>query len=185
MTSKFPEIKTTRLLLNKITHKDISEIIEYAGNKKVAETTLNIPHPYEEKDAIFWINSANQGFENRTQFTFAIRLIDSRKFIGGVGLKLNKTFNRAALGYWIAAPFWNMGYATEAVKAILHFGFNATDLNKIYATHLVENPASGKVMSKNGMVKEGELKDHTKKGDVFRSLVQYRLTKEEFELKNN
>jgi len=160
--NKFPEIKMDRLILGKLSINDVPKIIEFAGNKKVAQTTLNIPHPYGESDAIFWINSANQGFKqgfkNKTQFTFAIRTKTQEKFIGGIGLKLNIKFQRGVLGYWIAEPFWNKGYATEAVEAILKFGFNNINLNKIYATHLVENPASGKVMIKNGMIKEGELK---------------------------
>lgn len=181
---KFPEIETSRLILGKLSFEDIPKIIEYAGNKKVAETTLNIPHPYKDNDAIFWINNANKGFENKTQFTFGIRTKNRDEFIGGIGLKINIRFQRANLGYWIAEPFWNKGYASEAVEAILKFGFTEINLNKIYATHLIENPASGRVMIKNGMIKEGELKDHTKKGDFFRSLIQYRLTKKEFENKN-
>lgn len=181
---KFPEIKTDRLILRKISYPDIPKIIEWAGNKNVADTTLNIPHPYEEKDAVFWINSANQGFENKTQYTFGITLKSTTEFIGGIGLKVNNRFNRGVLGYWIAEPHWNRGYATESVAAILKFGFNELNINKIYATHLIENPASGKVMMKNGMIKEGELKDHIKKGDFYRSLIQYRLTKKEFEGKN-
>lgn len=169
--------------LEKITYSDIPKIIEYAGNKKVAETTLNISHPYQEEDAIFWINSACQGYKNKDQYTFGIRLKSTHEFIGGIGLKINLKFNRAALGYWIAESFWNNGYASEAVEAILKFGFDNLGINKIYAQHLIENLASGKVMIKNKMIKEGELKDHTKKGDIYRSLIQYRLTKEEY--KNN
>lgn len=180
---KFPEIQTSRLILGKVSYHDIPKISEYAGNKKIAEMTLNIPHPYNENDAIFWINSINQGFDNQTQYSFGIRIKTSNEFIGGMGLKVNNRFNRAELGYWIAEPFWNKGYATEALKAILKFGFEVLHLNKIYATHLLENPASGKVMIKNGMIKEGELKDHVKKGDVYQSLIQYRLTKTEFENK--
>ena len=182
--TKFPEIETKRLLLRKLSFKDIPKIIEYAGNKKVSETTLNIPHPYEEEDAIYWLNSSNIGFKEKKQFTFGIRTKIKDEFIGGIGLKININFQRGVLGYWIAEPFWNEGYATESVGGILKFGFNEIRLNKIYATHLIENPASGRVMIKNGMIKEGELKDHTKKGDSFRSLIQYRLTKIEFEKKN-
>ncbi len=172
---RFPEIETNRLLLGKLTFKDIPKIVEYAGNEKVAETTLNIPHPYDEKDAIFWINSANKGLETKTQFTFGIRTKADDIFIGGIGLKLHTRLQRAELGYWIAEPFWNKGYASEAVEGVLKFGFTEINLNKIFATHLVENPASGKVMKKNGMVKEG---------DLFRGLVQYRMTKNEYENKN-
>ena len=84
------------------------------------------------------------------------------------------------MGYWLAEPYWNQGYTSEAAAALLQYGFNTLGLHKILATHLVENPASGKVMIKNGMIKEGELKDHAKKNGVYRSLIQYRLTKEEY-----
>lgn len=178
---KFPQFSTDRLILGKVQSIDIPKIVEYAGNKKVADTTLNIPHPYHEKDAIFWLNMANQGFEKKTQFTFAIRLKTTHEFIGGIGLKINKRFDRAELGYWIGEPFWNKGYVTEAVGAVLEFGFRTLELNKIYAQFLIENPASGKVMIKNGMIKEGELKDHSKKGNQYRSVMQYRLTKAEYE----
>ena len=181
---KFPEIETNRLLLRKLSFEDIPKIIEYAGNKKVAEATLNIPHPYKEEDAIFWLNSANTGFKKKIQYTFAIRTKINNEFIGGIGLKININFKRGVLGYWIAEPFWNKGFATESVGGILKFGFNKIKLNKIYATHFFENPASGRVMIKNGMIKEGELKDHTKKGDLLKSLIQYRLTNKEFENKN-
>jgi len=176
----FPELETKRLLLSKLTTTDIPNIIKYAGNIRVAETTLHIPHPYSEADAIFWINAANDGFKNKTQYTFGIRIKNSKEFIGGIGLKINARFNRALLGYWIAEPYWNKGYASESTSAILKFGFEELNIHKIYATHLVENPASGKVMINNKMIKEGELKDHTKKGDSYRSLIQYRLIREEY-----
>ena len=93
---------------------------------------------------------------------------------------LNQRFDRAALGYWLAEPFWNNGFVTEAVGRLLAFGFQELKLNKIYATHLLHNPASGRVMIKNGMVKEGELIDHMKKGDEYMSVAQYRLTRKEY-----
>ena len=177
----FPIIESERLLLTKLQSTDIEKIIEYAGNIQIAENTLNIPHPYEKKDALFWINSANEGFKNKTQFSFAIRLRESNEFIGGIGLKINKRFDRAELGYWLGEPFWNEGYTTEAVKMLLDFGFNELALNKIFAFHAVENEASGKVMIKNGMIEEGLLKDHFKKGTEYKTAKQYRLTKSEFE----
>jgi len=180
---KFPKLNTERLILGRILVQDIPKIVTYAGNIKVAENTLNVPYPYEEKDAIFWINMANQGFENKTQYTFGLRLKSTEEFIGGMGLIMNQRFNRAELGYWVAEPFWNKGYATEALAAVLNFGFNHLKLNKIYATHLVENPVSGVVMLKNGMIKEGELVEHFKKDGVYKSVLQYRLTRKEFEIK--
>lgn len=180
---KFPQLETDRLILGQLEWTDIPKIVKYAGNKEIADKTLNIPHPYHEKDAIFWINSSMQGLKNGTQYTFGIRIKSKKKFIGGIGLKVNLRFNRAELGYWIAESFWDKGYATEATKEILRFGFEELELNKIHATHLVENPASGKVMIKNGMIKEAELKEHIKKGNLYHTLIQYRLTKSEYEMK--
>lgn len=176
----FPKLKTARLVLSKLSMQDIPAIVTYAGNKKVAETTLNIPHPYSEEDAVFWINKAREGFENKTQYTFAIRILTDDKFIGGIGLIVNQEKQQATLGYWVAEPFWNNGYATEAVGAILDFGFKTVELLKISATYLVDNPASGKVMLKNGMTSEGELPDQIKKGTRYKKLIQYSMRKAEF-----
>jgi len=95
--------------------------------------------------------------------------------------KINKENNRAEFGYWVGEPFWGQGIATEAVAAILKFGFQELNLNKIYATHYLENPSSGKVLVNNKMINEAELKEHYKNGDVYGSVIQYRLTKKEFE----
>lgn len=180
----YPVLTTTRLTLTNLKVADIPKIVEYAGNKKVAQNTLNMPHPYFEKDAIFWLNMAHEGFRTQSKYIFGIRLNTTNELIGGMGLHLNQSFNRAELGYWIGEPFWNKGYASEAAAAILKFGFEVLKINKIFATHLIENPASGKVMIKNGMVQEGTLKDHVKKGDNYQTLHQYRLTKKEYEQLN-
>ncbi len=176
----FPEMTSARLILGQLQARDIPRIIQYAGNRRIADMTLNIPHPYEEKDAIFWINASNQGFANNTQINFRIGLKENNEFMGGVGLRIESQFDRGELGYWIAEPFWNRGFATEAVSMVLKYGFETQELNKIFATHLVDNPASGKVMLKNGMIREADLVEHLKKDGKYFSLVQYRLTKTEY-----
>lgn len=176
----FPTLEANRIELSRLKASDIEAIVSYAQNEKIAANTLNLPHPYKEKDAIWWINSANQGFINQTQYTFAIRLKNTKEFIGGLGLRIDKAYNRGELGYWVAEEFWNKGYATESLKVLLNYGFNELELNKIYAVHLIENPSSGKVMSKNGMIQEGILKDHFKKDNEYKTVIQYRLTRAEY-----
>lgn len=174
------QLQTERLELRPPTAKDIPNIIQYAGDRRISDMVLNIPHPYDEQDAIFWINLNNQDRKHNLGHTFGIFLQGSDEMIGAIGIKINLEHNRGALGYWLAVPHWNKGYMTEAAKAMLDFGFHHLKINKILATHLVENPASGQVMIKNGMIKEGVLKDHFKKGDTYLSVVQYRLTKAEY-----
>ncbi len=177
----YPILTTQRLTLEQPRITDIPNLIKYAGDGKVAATTQNMPHPYQAEDAVFWLNMANTGFLSQSKYIFGIRLKATDELIGGMGLHLTPEFNRAELGYWVGVPFWNKGYATEAAGAILKFGFEQLKLNKIYAVHLIGNGSSGKVMTKNGMIKEGELKEHYKKGDEYRSVYQYRLTKGEYE----
>jgi RimJ/RimL family protein N-acetyltransferase len=177
----FPEITTSRLKLRKIKLSDLSSLVKYCNNKKISDQIINIPYPYGEEDAIFRMNFVLQGFKNKERFVFAISFKDNEELIGEIGLHLDKTNNAAQFGYWIAEPFWGKGIATEATAAILKFGFEELHLNKIYATHYPENQASGKVMLNNKMIKEAELKDHYKIGESYRSVVQYRLTKTEYD----
>ncbi|WP_019039738.1 GNAT family N-acetyltransferase [Psychroflexus tropicus] len=174
--NKLPEINTERLILTELKADDIKDIVNYASNKKISDSTLNLPHPYSEKDAIYWINLAYQGLKSRTNYIFAIRLKEESKFIGGIGLGVEKRFNRAEIGYWIAEPFWGKGIATEANKAVIEFGFKDLGLNKLTSSHLSKNPASGKVMQNSGMIKEGVLKKHILKDEIYHDLVVYGIT---------
>ncbi len=178
---RFPKIETQRLLLTELTSSDITSIVEYASNKNISNYTHNLPFPYSEKDAIYWINLANLGFKNGTKLTFGIRPKPDNEFIGGIGLTIVPEFERAEIGYWVAEPFWGKGYATEATKAIINFGFSDLGLNKLTSSHLAKNPASGKVLTKSGLMKEGVLKEHLVKNSEYHDLVVFGLTKKEFE----
>jgi len=180
----FPKLETKRLVLDQIKPADIPDIVAYAGNIKIVENTRSMPHPYHEEDAISWM-------KNKDNYIFAMRFKETHDFIGGIGLTLDVLNNRAELGYWLAEGFWNKGLTTEAVQVILRFGFEKLHLNKIVAVYIPTNTASGKVMIKNGMVKEGEFKDHdikkdhTVADDQYVSLIQYRMLKSEYELFKN
>jgi [ribosomal protein S5]-alanine N-acetyltransferase len=176
-----PKIETDRLILTELQSNDISRIVNYAANRNISEYTLNLPYPYSEKDAVYWINLSNQGLKNGTHYIYAIRLKNSNEFIGGIGLTVEQRFSRAEIGYWVAEPFWNNGYTTEATKSIIEFGFDKLALNKLTSSHLEKNPASGKVMIKCGMTKEGELKEHVCKNGAFHTLIVYGLTKTDHE----
>ena len=85
---------------------------------------------------------------------------------------------RAELGYWIGKPYWGQGYCTEAARATLDFGFEQLGLNRIFAHHFARNPASGRVMQKIGMTREGRLRQHVKKWDAFEDLELYGILKD-------
>jgi len=176
----FPELHSERLILSELTSQDIPKIVEHAGNINVSRHTLNMPHPYTREDAVSFIITSHQQFQDGKAVILAIRKREERELIGGIGLYINQRHNHAELGYWMAELFWNQGYMSEAVGKMLEYGFNHLNLHKIYAHHKIDNPASGKVMIKNGMIKEGELVDHIRKDGAYITMIQYRLTAHEY-----
>lgn len=158
-----PTITTERLILRPFTLDDAPEVQKLAGAREIADTTLNIPHPYPDGAAEKWISTHQENYEKTGSVAWAVTLKDLGQLVGAIGLTTNREFDRAELGYWISRSFWGRGYCTEAAKTVLGYGFKQAKLNRIFAFYLSRNPASGKVMQKIGMKKEGEMRQHIKK----------------------
>ena len=151
-----PTIRTRRLLLRPFAMSDAAEVQRLAGDRAIADTTLNVPHPYEDGMAEAWIGTHEREFAEGRLVNFAITLAADGALLGCIGLKLDReTPGAAELGYWVGVPYWNRGYCTEAAKAVLDYGFAELELERIHAHHLLRNPASGRVMEKIGMHAEG------------------------------
>ncbi len=181
---KFPELFTKQLRLGRIEVKCIPEIVKQASDKEIANNTLNFSYPYSDEDAVSWINMHIEGFKNESRYAFAIYNIETDEFIGGVSLGIDKANNKAELGYWIGKSFRNNGFASEAAKRVIQYGFEELKLNKILATHFLFNPASGRVLQKIGMQKEGELRENYLKNNKYEDVALYSILKSEYE-KNN
>ena len=119
-----------------------------------------------------WQNLASK---KKKPFIFGIREKENLKLIGAVGLHLDVAHHKAEVGYWLGKSFWNNGYVSEALQEVLKFGFEELKLNKIYASHFHHNPASGKVLEKNGFVFEAELKQEILKNGKYLDLFRYAL----------
>ena len=175
-----PPLLTERLLLRSFTLEDASDVQRLAGDRDVASTLTNMPHPYEDGMAEAWMHDCSEKFENGEALNFAITHRTDKHLIGGIGLRLDPKHENAELGYWIAKPYWNCGYATEAAKAVVAYGFEVLKLNRIHARRFKRNPASGRVLEKIGMQSEGCLRQHIKKWDNFEDLMVYGILKAEY-----
>ncbi len=127
-----------------------------------------------------WIGTHEPGYENGSLATFAIVLRDSPQLIGAIGLTIDREVNKGELGYWIGKPYWNQGYATEAAVAVLAFGFEDLQLNRIRAAHLTRNPSSGRVMEKAGMLLEGTARQDMMKWGKYEDLTIYGILREDW-----
>lgn len=175
-----PALKTPRLWLRAFDLADGPVVQSLAGDERIASTTLNIPHPYKDGVAEAWILSHRQLYIAGVVASFGIVLQDTRELVGAIGLHLEPRHLRAELGYWVGAPYWNRGLATEAGRAILEFAFGVLELNRVHATHFLRNPASGAVMRKLGMSYEGRMREHIRKNGVFEDVDKYAILRSEY-----
>lgn len=176
----FPILKTERLLLRDFGLTDAKEVQRLAGVREVAKGTF-IPHPYEDGIAESWIESQKKEFEEGSLVNFAIVLAVAETLIGSIGLILSQQHKWGELGYWIGVPYWNQGFCTEAVLAVMDYGFKDLNLNRIWAPHFKSNPASGRVLQKSGLQYEGRQREHYKRFGRYEDAELYGLLKREYE----
>ena len=184
MNIEFPMFQTARLVLRAFQLSDAKEVQRMAGHPSVAATTSTIPHPYLDGVAEDWISKHVDWYKNGSSVDFAIELQSSQKLIGNISLIFDKKNHKAEIGYWVGVEFWNQGYCSEAMKAVIDYAFEVRGLNKITCRHMATNPASGKVMIKNGMAQEGVLKHDLYKDGRFVDIVVYGLLRIEWEFKD-
>lgn len=154
-----PVLETERLILRAFTLSDAPRVKQLAGDREIAATTSLVPHPYPDGEAERWILTHAGSFAAGASARFAITMRESGLLIGAIGLEIHPKHRRAEVGYWIGKDYWGQGFATEALRAVLAYGFSR-GINRIWAEHFAHNPASGRVMLKTGMKYEGTLRQH-------------------------
>jgi RimJ/RimL family protein N-acetyltransferase len=175
-----PVLATDRLILRSFDLADAPEVQRLA-DYEVASCTLDIPYPYPDGAAEAWIATQQTGFEKGTHVIYAVTCRGEQDLVGATGLvEINRRHGRAELGYWVGRPFWGRGYATEAARAVIEYGFSVLNLHRIYAMHFSRNPASGRVMEKCGMVHEAHLREHVRKWGVFEDVDVWGVLRDEW-----
>jgi [ribosomal protein S5]-alanine N-acetyltransferase len=176
-----PTLETERLFLRPLTPRDAPVLSRLAGRREIADTTISIPHPYSEEQARQWIAGAADLFAKGKTVVFGLQLKREGTLAGAAGLRdIDTEHSLAELGFWVAVERWGQGYATEAARAVIGFGFEQLGLNRIYAHHMVRNPASGRVLAKLGMKPEGLLRQRVRKWGIFEDVVPMALLREEW-----
>jgi [ribosomal protein S5]-alanine N-acetyltransferase len=149
------KLQTPRLLLRELLPSDDTGMFELDANPEV--------HTYVGKNPITTIEQARdiisfirQQYIDNGIGRLAVVDKETNAFMGWAGLKLYKTeanghSNFYELGYRFIQKYWGKGYATEAAKAMIDYGFNAMGIKEIYAITDIDNTASRHVLEKCGM----------------------------------
>jgi len=139
-----PVIETERLTLRAPRLEDAKAVAQLAHDRRIAENTARIPHPYTLADAEKFIASVN-----RADGEIAFLITREKLVLGAVGIHMPE-HEPPEIGYWVGAKFWGHGYATEAVHAVIDHAFSDPDVEALAAGARVTNPASRRVLEKCG-----------------------------------
>jgi [ribosomal protein S5]-alanine N-acetyltransferase len=168
-----PRIETDRLLLRPPEAAD-ARVFQRELARVEMGRMLAVPHPYPDGGAATWIASMRPGRD------FAMVLRETAEVIGGISIFESEQHKRAELGYWCATGLWGRGYTTEAVRAIIDYGFRSLGLRRVYAECHGDNPGSRRVLEKAGMTYEGRLRQHSFRVDRFADKLVFGVLRDEW-----
>ncbi|MDG4658430.1 GNAT family protein [Ectobacillus antri] len=156
----FPILETERLYLRQITVEDATALFSTFSRSDVTRYYGMEPFTSIEQ-AEHMVKSFAEGFEAKRSMRWGISLKGEPTLLGTIGLNnWNTTHRRAEVGYELHPDYWSKGYVTEAIQAITTYSFSELQLVRLGATVFPENPASVRVLEKNGFEKEGILRNY-------------------------
>ncbi len=158
--SPFPEIKTEKLLLRRMTDADAPEIQFLRSDDRVMKY-IDREKTKSLEEAVAFIQKVNANIDNNESIMWAITLQDNpNTLIGNIGFwRIMNQHYRSEIGYMLHPDFWNMGIMKEALLAAINFGFNQMKLHSIEAHINPENTASGVLLEKTGFIREAYFKE--------------------------
>ena len=177
--SNLPVLETERLRLRPLSMRDERDMYRYASDPAVSRHVLWDAHesPRQTRSAL---RASIRQYRNGAPSSFAIERKRDRRMIGTIGFMWVSYEHRSGeVGYSLARDCWNQGYATEALSAVLRFGFDVLKLNRIEAQHEADNPASGRVMEKCGMKFEGTLRSRIFNKGRFSDVRLYAILRDD------
>ena len=156
--SSMPNLRTERLLLRKLNMHDAQDVYVYSSDPLVAKHVLWDAHR-NVAESKSYIRYMMRKYRLGEPSSWGMEYLEENRIIGTIGFMWYNEENRSAeVGYSLSRAYWNRGLMTEALSAVVRYGFERLGLNRIEAQHEVDNPASGAVMRKVGMRHEGTLR---------------------------
>ncbi|MFD2681762.1 GNAT family N-acetyltransferase [Bacillus seohaeanensis] len=179
----FPILRTDRLILRQVTKEDASSLLNYLSNEDVMKHIGLEPFKSidDALDEISWYQSI---FEKKTGIRWGITLKDQGEVIGSCGfLNLVSKHYRSEVGIELSEEHWGKGIASEALEAVIKYGFEQMNLQRIEALIEPPNLPSQKLVERQGFIREGLLRSYEFTVGKFDDLYMYSLLKQDFNIK--
>jgi [ribosomal protein S5]-alanine N-acetyltransferase len=182
-TKKIPtELQGERIIIRRLRMSDAEDLYRHLKSRDVSRWLMTVPYPYSKDEAVKFIRKSMVQWRQQTSYHFAILLKENGGLIGGCAFRLvDFEHECVGIGYWLGKKYWHQGYATETAKLLLHLGFDVLGLYRVYAGHIEPNAASGRVLEKCGMTREGVWREAIIKHGERQNMVHYAILKPEYE----
>jgi [ribosomal protein S5]-alanine N-acetyltransferase len=156
----FPELHTQRLRLRRLTESDVDVMYAMRSDTAVMQyMDMRKAETYTEAKAK--LEEMNADIDNNKGITWCINLLDHNDMIGYVSIwRIDPAHFRGEVGYALSPHFWGKGIASEALEAVVKFGFSQLCLHSLEAIINPNNNGSANVLEKQGFVKEGHFKEN-------------------------
>lgn len=174
-------LETERIILRRFTLDDAEAVFNNWTNDSEVTKYLMWPTHKAVKDSEAVLNLWVSGYEEPSSYQWAIELKETGEVIGSIGVvKRDDSIKMAHIGYCIGKKWWNKGYTSEALSAVIHFLFTQVGMNRVESRHDPNNPNSGKVMQKCGMKYEGTCGQADKNNQGICDYSMYAILAEDY-----
>lgn len=183
MSRELPQISTPRLLMRALENHQAETLWGLANGPNIADNTASIPSPYTLETAQNFIEGMQQKFHSAHLLSLGMHRRDCGELIGIVSLRINPAHCYGHLGGWVAADARNQGYAAEAARALMDYGFAELDLHRVGSQCFSRNKESARVMEKIGLRYEGCMRGAFLKNGVHEDMLVFATVREDWELR--
>lgn len=179
--SRLPVIETERLILRKLTMRDASDMFRYCQDKEVARHVLWEAHTSILETRAYIRYNLYQ-YRSGEPASWGIVLRETNRVVGTIGyMSYNADNSTVEIGYSLAREQWGKGLMTEALLAVIGETFRTLKVHRIEAMHFTDNPASGRVMEKCGLIHEGHMRERICCKGVFRDVEMWGILRKDWE----
>ncbi len=176
----FPELITERLVLRKLRLADAADLLVFRGDYEVQKYNGPVLKTIEEAQND--IRAAHTEYDKQEGISWAVTFKDADKVLGSFAFHhWSHKHRRAEVGYDLARAYWGQGIASETLRAMIPFGFEQMNLNRIYASTIADNHESVRLLEKIGFLREGtKRKSSWEDNGTFHDSAMYGLLRDEY-----
>ena len=175
-----PRLETPRLILRRLEMRDAPDLFDYSRDPQVAKHVLWDAQT-SVSEARAYVRYMLRRYRAGEPASWGIEEKETGRVVGTIGYMWYQRDNNACeVGYSLARRRWTRGYMTEALAEVLRFSFEELGVHRVEAQHEVENAASGAVMRKCGMRKEGTLRGRLYNKGRYVDVDLYAMLREDY-----